>query len=57
MTGPIGSLGNSLKIWYYLVFGFVTAAAEATIGAGGGIIIPPTGLIPAIGAMELIGFA
>lgn len=41
---PYGSFGRSLKIWYYLVFGFdVGTMGGAT--AGGGIIRFPPGLI------------
>lgn len=55
VTAPKGSLGKSLKIWYYFVFGFVVAVVVAMAGAGGGIIIPPTGLIAAKGFRGIIG--
>lgn len=49
MTQPIGSLGKSLKIWYYLVLGlFGAAGAVAWLGGGCGII---PGRIVGIGAM------
>lgn len=35
----------------------LTVVVEVTIGAGGGIITPPTGLTPTKGVMGFIGFA
>lgn len=35
VTAPKGSLGSSLNMWIYLVFGFITLKVEVVTGGGG----------------------